>query len=329
MATTRLSDVVVPSEFTGYIVQNTMERTALVQSAAVVRNSVIDAQLRAGAHSFTVPFWNDLGNDEADVTSDDPEQHSVPEKLGSGSQLIRKAYLHQSWSSMNLASELAGASADKRIRERVGAYWDRQLQRRIIASLNGILADNVANDSSDMVLDISGETGEAAFFSAEAVIDATAELGDALGSITGIAMHSDKYRDALKNDLIETVRDSEGRPFSTYRGLAVVMDDGLPVNGDEYTTVLFGRGAFAYGMAEPQEAEGTEVENIPSAGNGGGQMVLHSRVNVAVHPLGFTWVESGGTIAPGGPTLAQLGQVSRWNRIIERKAIPLAFLISK
>ena len=328
MAVVRLSDVVVPTEFTNYVVQNTMEKTALMQSGAMVRNSVIDTQLRAGGQSFIVPFWNDLGNEEADITNDDPADLSTPQKLGASSQVVRKSYLHQSWSAMDLASELAGSSAEQRIRQRVQAYWERQMQRRMIAALGGVMLDNIANDGSDMVLDISGETGDSANFSAEAVIDATAELGDALSNISAIAMHSDIYREALKNDLIETIRDSEGRPFATYRGLAVVVDDGMPVAGGNYTTILFGRGAVGYGMSEPVEADGTEVERLPSAGNGGGQTILHSRINFAVHPLGFTWA-SDATIEPGGPTLAQLGQVSRWNRVVERKAIPLAFLVTK
>lgn len=328
MAVVRLSDVVVPTEFTNYVIQNTMEKTALMQSGAMVRNSVIDTQLRAGGQSFIVPFWNDLGNEEADITNDDPADLSTPQKLGAASQVVRKSYLHQSWSAMDLASELAGSSAEQRIRQRVQAYWERQMQRRMIAALGGVMLDNIANDASDMVLDISGETGEAANFSAEAVIDATAELGDALSTISAIAMHSDIYREALKNDLIETIRDSEGRPFATYRGLAVVVDDGMPVASGNYTTILFGRGAVGYGMSEPVEADGTEIERLPSAGNGGGQTILHSRINFAVHPLGFTWA-SDATIEPGGPTLAQLGQVSRWNRVVERKAIPLAFLVTK
>ena len=328
MPVVRLADVVVPSEFTGYITSNTMELTALVQSGAMVRNAVIDTQLGAGGIAFSVPYWNDLGSDEPNVTSDDPDEHSEPLKISAGSQTVRKAFLHQSWAAMDLASELAGSSAADRIKARVRAYWERQLQRRMIAALGGVMLDTVANDAGDMVLDISGETGDAAYFGPEAVIDATAELGDAIGQIVGIAMHSDIYRLALKNDLIETIRDSEGRPFSTYRGLAVTVDDGMPVSGGNYTTILFGRGAIGYGMAEPNEAPGTEVERVASAGNGGGETILHSRNNTAIHPLGFTWA-SDATIAPGGPTLAQLGQVTRWNRVVERKAVPLAFLVTK
>lgn len=327
MATVRLSDVIVPSKFTDYIVQNTMQRTALFQSGVASRNSAIEEQLRAGSEAFTIPFWLDLGNEEADVTNDDPEDLSTPKKLGTGKQRIRKAYLHNSWSAMNLASELAGSNAVDRIQDRVTFYWDRQVQARIIASLVGVKADNVANDSGDMVLDISGLAGEAANFSAEAVIDASGTMGDAMGNVSAIAMHSDIFRRALKNDLIDSIPDSQGGLIRTFRGLVVTVDDGLPVTGGVYTSVLFGGGAVGYGVTAPTSAEATEVESIPSAGNGGGMTVLHSRINVAAHPFGFEFIE--GTLTEFSPTLADLRLASHWNRVIERKAVPLAFLLSK
>lgn len=326
--TTRISDIIEPAVFTGYVTQNAMERTALVESGILVPNDVIRAQLRAGAHSFNVPFWRDLGNEEADTVNDNPADLSVPLKIQTGKQLIRKSFLHQSWSAMNLASELAGSDALVRIQERVTAYWNRQLQRRLVSTLNGIIADNVANDDGDMVLDISAETGTAAEFSPTAVIDATGTLGDAMGSVVGIAMHSDLYRRALKADLIEFVQPSAGSMrMPTYRGLAVIVDDGMPVDAGVYTCALFGQGAVGYGVTAPVVAEGTEVENLPSAGKGGGQQVLHSRVNLAAHPLGFAWVE--GTIAGESPTIAELGAAAHWDRVVERKAVPLAFLRCK
>jgi len=331
MATTQLSDIIVPEAFTGYLVQNAMEKTALVQSGVLVPNAVINAQLTAGSDAFSVPFWRDLGNDEANVVNDDPASLASPKKIQTGKQFIRKAFLHQSWSAMNLASELAGSDALARIQDRAVAYWNRQLQRRLVASLSGVLADNVANDSDDMVLDITGATANT--FSPEAVIDAAGTLGDSMDTVTGIAMHSDLYRQALKSDLIEFVQPSTGSMrMPTYRGLAVIVDDGMPKISDgaagfHYTSVLFGAGAVGYGLTAPRTAEGTEVENIPGAGNGGGQQILHSRVNLAVHPAGFAWVE--GTLAGDSPTIAELGAAAHWDRVVERKAVPMAFLVTK
>ncbi len=153
MTVTRLSDVVVPEEFTAYVVQDTMEKSALVRSGIVARNGEIETQLRAGADSFNAPFWNDLADDEADICNDDPSVDAVPHKVTAEKQIVRKSFLHNSWSAMNLASELSGDDALARIQSRASAYWTRQTQRRLIASLNGVLADNVANDGGDMVLD--------------------------------------------------------------------------------------------------------------------------------------------------------------------------------
>ncbi|MDB6179567.1 hypothetical protein PAF17_19020 [Paracoccus sp. Z330] len=65
-------------------------------------------------------------------------------------------------------------------------------------------------------------------------------------------MHSDIYRKALKNDLIDTIRDSEDHPFQTFRGMAVIVDDLLPVDATDaqnpiYKTVLFAPGVVEGG----------------------------------------------------------------------------------
>ncbi len=320
MATTRLTDVVVPEEFTGYIVQNTMQKSALVAAGVAIRNAEIEAQLSAGADAFTVPNWFDLGDDEADIVSDDPAVDSIPRKLVAGRQVIRKAFLHNSWSAMNLASELAGDDAIARIKDRAAAYWTRQLQKRLIASLNGVLADNEASNGGDMVF---GTVATA--FDATAIINAAATLGDSMRDLSAVAMHSDVYAQALRDDLVASERQSDGGFIQTFRGLAIVVDDGMPFDDatDSYVTALFGAGAVGYGVVPPRIAEGTEVENRPSSGNGGGQQILHTRVNLAVHPAGFSYT---GIPAAVSPSIAELADAANWARVFERKAIPLAFL---
>lgn len=327
MATTQIADVVTPAEFTTYIVENSIEKSALVISGIVSRNAAIDSQLNAGADSFTIPFWKDLADDEANIASDDPSIFATPRKLSSGRQIVRKAFLHSSWAAMNLASELSGSDPLARIQDRAASYWTRQAQRRLVASLQGILADNVANDAADMVNDISAGVGAAGQFSAGAVIDTAALLGDSMRDLTAIGLHSATYKAALKADLIQTLPDSNGGFIQTFRGLAILIDDGLPLAGGKYTTVLFGPGAVGYGLASPRIAAGTEIENLPAAGNGGGQQILHSRVNLAVHPLGFQWKET--TVAGDSPTIAELALADNWDRVALRKNVPLAFLIHK
>ena len=64
-----------------------------------------------------------------------------------------------------------------------------------------------------------------------------------------------------------------------------------------------------------------------AAGRGGGQQILHSRVNAGVHPAGFSWQET--TVADESPSLAELADADNWDRSVERKAVPLAFLVAR
>ena len=135
MAVTQIADVIVPAEFTAYQVQNSLVSTALFQSGVAVQNGEMAAQLHAGAQSFTVPYWNDPADGaEADITNDDPTMLSTPLKLTTGKQVVRKSFLHKSWSEMSLASELSGSDALVRIQSRVQAYWDAQMEKRLIAT---------------------------------------------------------------------------------------------------------------------------------------------------------------------------------------------------
>jgi hypothetical protein len=67
----------------------------------------------------------------------------------------------------------------------------------------------------------------------------------------------------------------------------------------------------------------------PSAGNGGGQDTLFSRINNVWHPYGFTFTSntvSGGAASLRFPTYANLKLAANWNRVHSRKNIPLAFI---
>jgi hypothetical protein len=329
MAQTQIADVIVPAEFTAYQVENSLVSTALYQSGVAVPNGEMAAQLQAGAEQYTVPFWADAGESEADITSDDSTVQSTPLKITAAKQNVRKSFLHQSWSEMSLASELSGSDALMRVQTRVQAYWDRQWERRLIASMLGVLYSNVANNGSDMVNDISGNAGAAAAFNGDSVIDTALTLGDRLNDVKMIAMHSTIYGKALKNNEIQFFKPSEnGLEIATYKGMAVIIDDNLTTStAGLFVTVLMGPGAFGFAVAEPRTGFGTELWRIPRAGNGGGQSVLHTRFNQSMHPLGMSFTNT--TVAGDSPALAELALPANWTRAVSsRKSLPLAFLIS-
>ncbi len=117
-----------------------------------------------------------------------------------------------------------------------------------------------------------------------------------------------------------------GMEIPYYKGLRVVVDDGCPavigVNRTTYTSYLFGPGAFGYGNGAPKVPH--EVKRDPEAGDGGGQETIYSRKNFIMHPTGFSFVKA--SIAGKSPTMAEAALAANWNRVYDRKRIPMAVL---
>jgi hypothetical protein len=85
------------------------------------------------------------------------------------------------------------------------------------------------------------------------------------------------YGEALQNELIEFIPQSQGLPIKTFRGLAVLLGDNLSPAAGIYTTIFDGAGAVGLAVTPPRTGFGAELFRIPGAGNGGGQSVLHTR----------------------------------------------------
>lgn len=349
---TQISDVVVPEIFTGYSQQITEQKSRIIQSGIAARNPVFDGLLEGGGLTFNVPSFKDLDNDSERISNDSsavfntadasanaagsgtsPERPPNPFKTGTAQEIGVRLSRNSSWSSMDLAVALAGVDPMNSIADRVGYYWTRRLQAAFIATWNGVIADNVANDSGDYVNDISGASYSAGVtdFSAEAMLDAALTMGDSQEDLTTIVVHSVVYNRMQKNNLIDFIPDSNGVVnIPTFLGRFVIVDDNVPSSGTVYDTWLFGSGACSIGMSSPKVP--TEVERKPGGGNGGGQEVLYNRVEWFIHPTGHAFV---GTAPNGGPANTgtagdDLDEAASWNRVYpERKQIKFARLVTR
>lgn len=342
MATTRLSDAIIPEVFMTYTSLDNPELTAFWRSGIVATSDTFNTFARVGGKEFTLPFWQDLDPTiEPNMSNDDPADLATPQKVTASSMKARKSFLNQGWSDMDLVVELTGSDPMRHIASRTNTYWQRQWQRRLIATMRGVYADNVTNDNSDMVVAAPTEK-----MNGDLVIDAAGTMGDASGRLGGIAIHS-KIRDRLiKNDEIVWVPDSQGNlNIPTYKGLRVVVDDNMPVlsgTGDNrvFLSVLFGTGGFAFGGVDGHAfayGEGIPktpiaLDRVEEAGNGGGMETLWQRKTWVLHPFGYSWIEdpagTGDDLVEFSPTLADLIKGAHWNRVVYRKQVPLAFITS-
>jgi len=309
---TTIADVIVPETFTPYFVQQTEVKDRLVRSGAVVRDNELDAKLAGGGLIFSVPSMQDLADDEENVSSDQGAD-ATPGSFATSLEKQVRLSRNRPWKETDLAAALAGVRPVAAAGALVGGYWSRRRQAALVATLQGVFADNAqapdAGDThtqDDMTIDISGAGYSAGVtdFSAEATVDTLATMGDSEDQIGIALMHSLTYARARKNNLIDFIPDSEGQVMiPTYLGKTVIVDDGMPnpagagaaqTGAGIFHTWFLGAGAIRMGFNTPANA--TAIQRNELANNGGGETVLMTRTETILHPVGYAYIGN----SPGG-----------------------------
>jgi hypothetical protein len=316
--TTKIADVIVPEVFNPYVVQRTMELSALVQSGIVQNLAEFDTLASAAARTVNMPFWQDLTGDDELLDDQNPLTPGKIEAAQDEAVILRRG---RAWGANDLAANLAGDDPMKAIADLVAAYWARRMQAILVAKLKGAMGavtTNVHDITANSKKTIEGET----------FVDAAQKLGDAKEQLTGVLMHSATEASLAKQDLIETERDSSGKiTMKTFMGKSVIVDDGCPVaaNGEDYTTYLFGPGAIAYGNGNPVGFVPTEVARDGLAG----EDYLINRKTLILHPRGIRWTPGAGVPAGVSPSNAELAAAANWTRVYEAKAIRIVAFVHK
>ncbi len=311
MATT-LNDVIVPELFTPYVINRTMELSALFKSGIITNNAEFDRLASEAAPIHNMPFFEDLDGDAEDVVEGADLTADGIKSSKDVSTTIRRAKM---WSATDLAAALAGSDPMAAIGNLVAGFWARNMQKELIAELTGVFG---AASMKDHVLDISAGTGAAANISASAFIDALQLLGDAQGQLTAVAMHSATKAYLKKLNLITTERDSTDVEFDTYQGRRVIVDDGCPAADGVYTTYLFGNGAVAYGTGNPVGFVPTEVDRDKKKGSGVDYLI--NRRTFILHPRGIAWTNKVRAHAES-VSREELKDATNWERVYEPKQI--------
>lgn len=320
--TTRLTDVFLGEYYAALEPEINPELTALLNSGILRRSAVFDDVANNGQGTGTLHGWNDLDpNEDPNASNSNPDDIGKVGKVTQKTMRCRTLYLNKAYGSADLTTELATSDPLQQVRNRFGTYWARRMQRYLTKTACGICAASIAKTGSDMV--IVGDNAP----DGHAFIDAAFTLGDHADSVASIAVHSRVMAALSKMQLIQYLKDADGRIIMrTYMGKPIFMDDSLVFDKakGQFLTIFYGDGAFAYGEGTPHKA--TELQRKPDAGNGGGTETLWERKTLILHPAGYSWkgledVES----SPMPDTYAVAGN---WKREYDRKNIPLAFVIS-
>lgn len=314
--------------FNSYVTERTAEMAHFAMGGILVDDPRLNVLASQGGNLVSIPFYQDLSGD-SEVLSDSASL--TVNKITTGKDVARLHARGKAWGVNDLAKALSGDDPMGAIGDLVASYWVRERQKTLTNSLKGLFADNVANDSGDMSLNLAIEDGNNAtaanLFSGDAFIDAESTFGDAINSIAGIAVHSKVYARMRKQNLIEFIPNSDNTAdVPVYLGkYVVIVDDKLPVtagvtSGFKYTSYLFGAGSVAMGDGGAPVPTETDRDSLA------GTDILITRNHAVMHPMGVKWTEA--SVAAQFPTYAELATAANWDRVYERKNVRLAQLIT-
>lgn len=314
MAGTTLSDVIVPELFNPYVINRTMELSAFFQSGIIQRDPYFDRLAAEPAQTHNMPFFNDLtGSSENIVEGTDLTAKGITSAKDVSTTIRRGAM----WSATDLSRQLADGDPLKAIGDLVAGFWTRDHQAELLNILKGVFT---CTDMSDHILDVTTKSGKNANISAGAFIDALQLMGDAQAQITAVCMHSATKSYLKQQNLISTERDSNSVEFDVYQGRRVIVDDGCPVEDGVYTTYLFGQGAIAYGIGNPEGHVATETDRDKKKGSGVNYLI--NRRCFIMHPRGIAWQNK---VRANIESVfrEELANATNWKRVYEPKQVKI------
>jgi len=329
---TRIDDIVVPTVYIPYILEQSTTRNALIQSGIAVHDPKMDELAVRGGKLINMPFFQDLSGDDQVLTSGTGATDAAltPGYIGTGHDIAVLFLRGKAWGVEDLAAALAGSDPMAAIADKIVNYWNVREQALLIQILDGVFRDNEFNDSSDLISDISIADGNNAadsnLISATAVIDAATKLGDMADKLTAMAVHSVPYSRLLKQDLIDFIPDSQGKlNIPTYLGKRLFVDDTCPhpagaTSGYKYTSYLFGEGSIAKGEGAPPVPMETDRDSLK-----GLDYLIHRR-HFILHPRGIAFGST--SVAGDSPTNTEAHYASNWNRVYSQKNIRLVKLVT-
>lgn len=305
----KLEDSIIPSVYAQYSFEEHVQSLEIFQAGVLFADPAVSTKLSMGGRVVDMPGWKDLGNDPSEPVNDDPTDSIEMKKIGSRRETAARHIRAQAWGVTDLAAVLAGDDPLRVIIRRQTDYWQRAHKLTLIKMLTGVIADNIANDSSTLVRDTNASIVDTD------IIEAAYLMGDRADKFRTIWMHSKQMKALKLADLIDYVPSSQqgGMMIPFYQGLRCIVDDDIPVSTSEYTAFMFKEKAIMWNEL-PVNTEGGPLERDrkPRQGHGGGVTELVSRRHFVAHVPGTRWLDA--STAGEFATDAECALAANWDR---------------
>ena len=322
----RISDVIVPSIFDPYIVEQTTFKNAFVNSGVVQSVPSLSAASEGGDF-VNIPFWVANLSGDLEVLTDSTSL--TPGQLTASNQQGVVLHRGRAWASRDLAALAAGSDPMMAIADKVADYFANQQQKEILAIMSGVFG-TLASSSGAALAGLSYIPGSITSLSPGTVAKMRSLLGDQGDKLSALAMHSASYYDLVERKLIDYVKTGDGLsvPASTavggstmaayagagsadvpfFCGLRVIVDDDVTKESSNYGVYGFVQGAIGQGE---QQAFNTETDRDILAKEDAMSIDAHW----IYHVMGVSF---GGS---ANPTRTALSTVGNWTQVYQTKNI--------
>ena len=322
MAYTNLANLIQRDSWSTTALKESLEKSVFWNTGLVVSDGDLQAKVRANSgRMVNADYFLDLADDESRV-GDDSATSATPSNIDSATDQAIIHFRNNSWGARNITANLSTTGDPmSTIASRVGAYWARQYDTITLNTIEGIFADNVANNASDMVND---QTGVA--ITINMILDTIQTMGDRGDQLATMVTHSAILTSLRKAGVTDKVYNDQGQYlFDALSGLRIIASDKCPSPAaGTYTSYIIGGGQFGFGEGTHNRPD--EVSYDAASGNGAGSESLWMRRQLAIHPYGFSFTDS--SVASTSPTNAELILAANWTRNVDRKYAAFAALHS-
>jgi hypothetical protein len=322
MAATAITNIVVPTIFSPYVVEKSATLSNILSSGIAQRLPAFDELAGSKGKNFELPYFNDLSGDD-EVLGEGSGNKLTVNNITAEQETAVKLMRGKAFGATDLAAAVTGEDIMAGIGDMVATYWSRKTQSALVNILKGLFDDNAGTNDGVLFTNHTNDQGSTDITS-DMVIDTTQKLGDNADKLSGIIMHSAVYAKLQKDSLISFIRDADNNiMFSTYLGKRVIVDDSVETSGSgattQYRSYLFAPGAFAYGIGAIDNA--TEVDRDTLAG----EDILINRQHIILHPRGCRWT---GSPSGASPTNAELATSTNWSLVFADENIGVVCLIA-
>lgn len=317
-------------------------KLAMIQSGALVEDSLIASMIQSEGNFYTIPFYNTL---DGDPTNYDGQTDIATAETAGDTQSGVVFGRAKGFTARNFVAELTGADPMGNITANIARYWQKQDQARLLNILAGVFSVTGASGKAktwhdNHIVDLGSATATPYKIGVTDLNElATEALGDNKSLFSLAIMHSNVAKTLENLQLLEYWKQTDANgiqrslAIGTVNGYTVIIDDGVPAtvvggageNKDltKYTTYLLGAGVLR--NAQGRVDIPSEVFRDPKAN--GGQDTLYTRTRKTFHPNGFEFVKPASGFS-GSPTDEQLAAAANWNIKFDPKAIPMAEIIT-